>query len=151
MVYSVSSELYLEVAARLAEAIGGENCATRSTFPFGDMECRLTASVIVYRRRERLPEGDRDAIADLVPVWWEFHTVRSDGEALNDFSFSECARSSDLPPRSGPPSPARRCRRSAPRQKTCPPRRRAWVFPKISVKCSNQPNRPLRNSSAEFP
>ena len=54
MMYSVSSELYLEVAARLAEAI-----------------------------------GDRDAIADLVPVWWEFHTVGSDGEALNDFSFSE--------------------------------------------------------------
>ena len=43
----------------------------------------------LYRRRERLPEGDRDAIADLVPVWWEFHTVGSDGEALNDFSFSE--------------------------------------------------------------
>ena len=90
MMYSVSSELYLEVAARLAEAIGGGSYFSGSlTFPFGDMECRLTASVIVYRRRERLPEGDRDAIADLVPVWWEFPTVRSDGEALNDFSFSE--------------------------------------------------------------
>ena len=42
--------------------------------------------------------------------------------------------------------PARRCRRSAPRQKTCPPRRRAWVFQKNSVKCSNQPNRPLRSA-----
>ena len=84
MMYSVSSELYLEVAARLAEAIGGGSYFSGSlTFPFGDMECRLTASVIVYRRRERLPQGD------LVPVWWEFHTVRSDGEALNDFSFSE--------------------------------------------------------------
>ena len=126
MIYSVSSELYLEVAARLAEAIGGGSYFSGSlTFPFGDMECRLTASVIVYRRRERLPEGDRDAIADLVPVWWEFHTVGSDGEALNDFSFSEVR---------------------APRQKTCPPRRRAWVFQKISVKCSNQPNRPLRSA-----
>ena len=77
MMYSVSSELYLEVAARLAEAIGGGSYFSGSlTFPFGDMECRL-------------PEGDRDAIADLVPVWWEFHTVGSDGEALNDFSFSE--------------------------------------------------------------
>ena len=86
MMYSVSSELYLEVAARLAEAIGGGSYFSGSlTFPFGDMECRLTASVIVYRRRERLPEGD----PDLVPVWWEFHTVGSDGEALNDFSFSE--------------------------------------------------------------
>ena len=62
MMYSVSSELYLEVAARLAEAIGGGSYFSGSlTFPFGDMECRLTASVIVYRRRERLPEGDRDA------------------------------------------------------------------------------------------
>ena len=54
MMYSVSSELYLEVAARLAEAIGGGSYFSGSlTFPFGDMECRLTASVIVYRRRER--------------------------------------------------------------------------------------------------
>jgi len=76
--------------AVVVRAVGGGSYFSGSlTFPFGDMECRLTASVIVYRRRERLPEGDRDAIADLVPVWWEFHTVGSDGEALNDFSFSE--------------------------------------------------------------
>ncbi len=90
MIYSVSSELYLEVAARLAEAIGGGSYFSGSlAFPFGGTECRLTASVIVYRRVERLPEGDRDAIADLVPVWWEFHTAGDGGEVLNDFSFSE--------------------------------------------------------------
>ena len=90
MMYSVSSELYLEVAARLAEAIGGGSYFSGSlSFAFGDTECRLTASVIVYRRRERLPEGDRDAIADLVPVWWEFHTSDQAGERPNDFSFSE--------------------------------------------------------------
>ena len=90
MMYSVSSELYLEVAARLAEAIGGGSYFSGSlTFPFGDMECRLTASVIVYRQRISAPDGQADVISRLVPVWWEFHTVRSDGEALNDFSFSE--------------------------------------------------------------
>ena len=90
MIYSVSSELYLEVAARLAEAIGGGSYFSGSlSFAFGDTECRLTASVIVYRRVERLPEGDRDVIADLVPVWWEFHTAGDGGEVLNDFSFSE--------------------------------------------------------------
>jgi len=58
MMYSVSSELYLEVAARLAEAIGGGSYFSGSlTFPFGDMECRLTASVIVYRRRGARPPG----------------------------------------------------------------------------------------------
>ena len=57
MMYSVSSELYLEVAARLAEAIGGGSYFSGSlTFPFGDMECRLTASVIVYRQRRRSAE-----------------------------------------------------------------------------------------------
>lgn len=92
MMYSVSSELYLEVAARLAEAIGGGSYFSGSlAFPFGDMECRLTASLIVYRQRERFLEGDRDAIADLVPVWWEFHTTGDGGEVLNDFSFA-CLR-----------------------------------------------------------
>ena len=49
----------------------------------------LTASVIVCRRRESLPEGDVDAVADLVPVWWEFRTADGEGEVANDFSFSE--------------------------------------------------------------
>ena len=50
MIYSVSTELYLEVAARLAEAIGGGSYFSGSlSFAFGDTECRLTASVIVYR------------------------------------------------------------------------------------------------------
>ena len=90
MIYSVSTELYLEVAARLAEAIGGGSYFSGSlSFAFGDTECRLTASVIVYRRGERRPEGDGDVIADLVPVWWEFHTAGDGGEVLNDFSFSE--------------------------------------------------------------
>ena len=89
MMYSVSPELYLEVASRLAEAIGGGSYFSGSlVFPFGDLECRLTVSVIVYRRSERFPEGNREAIADLVPVWWEFHTTGDEGELLNDFSFS---------------------------------------------------------------
>ena len=90
MMYSVSSELYLEVAARLAEAIGGGSYFSGSlTFPFGDMECRLTASVIVYRQRISAPDGQADVISRLVPVWWEFHTAFDGVEQLNDFSFEE--------------------------------------------------------------
>lgn len=73
MMYSVSSELYLEVAARLAEAIGGGSYFSGSlTFPFGDMECRLTASVIVYRRREQLPEGDGTRLRTWFPSGGSF-------------------------------------------------------------------------------
>ena len=90
MMYSVSTELYLDAAARLRDAIGdGSYFSGTLNFVYGEVECRLTASVIVYRERVRYPEGDRDEISDLVPVWWEFHTADEAGEFLNDFSFSE--------------------------------------------------------------
>lgn len=89
MIYSVSSDLYVETAERLLEAIGAQSYFSGSLlFSYGDVECRLTASVIVYRRTERYPEGPREEIFDLVPVWWEFHTCRDGAELLNDFSFS---------------------------------------------------------------
>ncbi len=53
------------------------------------VEWRLVLSAIVYRRTEQLPEGARRPIADVVPVWWEFHTVGADGPVSNNFSFSE--------------------------------------------------------------
>lgn len=88
--YSVLPELYHEIAVRLAEAVGDEHYFSGTiACTFSGMECRLVTSVIVYRRRLSLPEGDRDAIADLVPVWWEFHTSDEEGECLNDFDFSE--------------------------------------------------------------
>ena len=90
MSYSVPSELYREVALRLSEAIGsGGYFSGTLAFAWGEAECRLTASVIDYRQRISAPDGQADVISRLVPVWWEFHTVGSDGEALNDFSFSE--------------------------------------------------------------
>ena len=50
--YSVSPELYHEAAARLSDAIDGGNYFSGSlAFRFGDTDCRLTASVIVYRGR----------------------------------------------------------------------------------------------------
>ncbi|MFR5441984.1 hypothetical protein [Alistipes sp.] len=56
--YSVSPELYHEAAARLSDAIDGGNYFSGSlAFRFGDTDCRLTASVIVYRGRLSLPEG----------------------------------------------------------------------------------------------
>jgi hypothetical protein len=46
-------------------------------------------SGVLYRKRLYLPEGECDAIDDIVPVWWEFHTFNQQGEILNDFSFTE--------------------------------------------------------------
>lgn len=88
--YTVSSSLYNEVALRLAELAGRRGYFSGSvTFDTDEAECRLTLSAVVYRRRERMPEGDFDVICDMVPVWWEFRTVTGEGEVPNDFSFGE--------------------------------------------------------------
>ena len=56
--YEITSRLYEETAERLCDAIGSGNYFTGSIeFNFEDTECRLTATVIVYRRHVELPEG----------------------------------------------------------------------------------------------
>lgn len=93
MMYSVTPELYEETAVRLAEAVGSENYFSGTiAFAFDDAECRLTASVIVYRNRIVQPDATADVLSDLVPVWWEFHTSRHGDEMLNDFDFTELRR-----------------------------------------------------------
>lgn len=88
--YSVSAELYDLAADLLVERIDRSDYFSGTVeFEYGCVECRLTASVIVYRRREVLPEREYDRICDLVPVWWEFHTTIDGVERLNDFTFSE--------------------------------------------------------------
>lgn len=90
MYFSVTPELYRETALRLCDGIGGSDYYSGSVaFTHQFVDCRLTASVIVYRCMDRVPEGILRPIVDLVPVWWEFHTVNIDGEQLNDFSFGE--------------------------------------------------------------
>lgn len=93
MIYSVTPELYEETAVRLAEAIGSENYFSGTiAFAFEDAECRLTASVIVYRSRVVQPDAISDVLSDLVPVWWEFHTFCQGDVMLNDFDFTELRR-----------------------------------------------------------
>lgn len=90
MIFTISSQLYEEVQARLIEAIGARSYYSGAlSWESEGVACRLVVSCFVYRRRETMPEGAFDAIYDLVPVWWEFHTADEQGEQLNDFSFSE--------------------------------------------------------------
>ena len=87
--YSVPSELYVEVVARLREAIGERRYFSGTlNFAFGEVECHLRASLMVYWREESYPERHYASISDLVLVWWEMHTTIDGEEKLNDFSFS---------------------------------------------------------------
>ena len=88
--YSISPELYRQVTAWCSEPIGeGDYFSGALDFVFGPVSCRLVVTVIVYRARVVLPEGERRPVADVVPVWWEFRTDAGEGPTDNDFSFSE--------------------------------------------------------------
>ena len=90
MTYPIIPELYGIVARKLLDEIGEKSFYSGSfSFDYGSKECRFVASIVIYRSKECLPEGDADRIDDLVPVWWEFHTSDQAGERPNDFSFSE--------------------------------------------------------------
>lgn len=82
---------YLELAREAAAAIG------RKEFFSGTIECahegfdsKLTATLLIYRQDDALPEGESAAVTDIVPVWWEFSLTAADGSPLaNDYSFAE--------------------------------------------------------------
>ena len=86
--YDVLPELYREVANKIIEHVGRRGYYSGALdFEWESVECRMVLSAVVYRRTEHYPEGERSVVADMVPVWWEFHSVTIDGEQLNDFDF----------------------------------------------------------------
>ena len=107
--FQVSSELYDEIAIRLREAFGGGGFYSGSVeCAVGETLCRLTASLVLYRSDDRWPEGCRRRLTDVVPVWWEFHTVTADGEV--PIGEGRCSRSGSDGSR---PSPSVPCSRPA--------------------------------------
>ena len=87
--YDVLPELYREVATKIIEHVGRRGYYSGVLdFEWESVECRML-SAVVYRRTEQYPEGERSLVADMVPVWWEFHTFVDGEEVLNNFSFNE--------------------------------------------------------------
>ena len=87
--YEISDQLYLEVAEHLLSRFGdGDYFSGVLEFEHDHTLCRMLLSAIIYHQRIRRDEGDIRLIVDVVPVWWEFHTTREQGEVLNDFSFN---------------------------------------------------------------
>ena len=89
MIYSVSTQLYEQVADALLAAIGDRHYFSGVVEFTSDegVECRLVTSCVVYSRRVEMPEGEGSRIRSVIPVWWEFHTLSPAGRLDNDFSF----------------------------------------------------------------
>jgi hypothetical protein len=88
--YDVLPELYREMATKIIEHVGHRGYYSGVLdFEWESVECRMVLSAVIYRRTEQFPEGERSVVADMVPVWWEFHTFVNGEEVLNNFSFNE--------------------------------------------------------------
>lgn len=89
-VIEVGQAMYAQAASSLLEAVGDGYYYNGSIDVDGDgFYSTLTATLIVYREAETMPEGCTVShISDVAPVWWEFVTVvPGAGEVLNDFCF----------------------------------------------------------------
>ena len=87
--FEISSQIYEKTAQKLCDLVGGNGYFSGTLeFSHEDIECRMLASLIIYRKRVEMPEGLFDVIDDIVPVWWEFHTIIDGEEIINDFDFA---------------------------------------------------------------
>ena len=88
MTYPIIPELYGIVARKLLDEIGEKSFYSGSfSFDYGSKECRFVASIVIYRSKECLPEGDADRIDDLVPSGG-IPYIDQAGNAPSDSSFS---------------------------------------------------------------
>lgn len=91
--YQISSTLYREVLDCLVGQIDNREYFSGSLeLDFDDIRCRMTLSAVIYCSYDFNAEQSVRTISDIIPVWWEFHTLKANGngeEILNDFSFNE--------------------------------------------------------------
>lgn len=87
---SITPEIYREVASGLMRSIEASDFFN-GTIEHDTQEyySSLTCTLIISRERNKRIDGTGERITDIIPVWWEFSIYFPDGEALNDFSWSE--------------------------------------------------------------
>ncbi|MGN0007517.1 MAG: hypothetical protein ACI35T_05420 [Alistipes sp.] len=87
--YNLTPEMYQDLAAAVLQSLSNISYFNGSVSAFdGATECRLTATLIIYRRRVDILSGETDSITGVVPVWWECHTEIDGVEIDNDFDFA---------------------------------------------------------------
>lgn len=87
--YEIPSQIYEKTAKKLCDAIGTAHYfAGTLEFTHDNVECRMCVTVMLHHKKVDAPEGTTCAIGDMVPIWWEFHTVIDGVEQINDFDFT---------------------------------------------------------------
>lgn len=91
--YKISPTLYREVLNHLIGQIDNKAYYSGSfDLDFDDIRCHIILSAVIYHSHDSYLEQEIPTIDDIIPIWWEFHSISANGdgeEVLNDFSFNE--------------------------------------------------------------
>ncbi len=86
--FQITSQIYNRIADELQNFVSPSTIFSNTIqFEHNEIEIYFTATIIPYYRLEHFPEGVTELLFDIVPVWWELHTITIDGEIINDFDF----------------------------------------------------------------
>ncbi|MBQ7856456.1 MAG: hypothetical protein IJ348_05015 [Alistipes sp.] len=86
--YAISRETYADLARQICEGLSNPYYFNGEvSSDDGVAEHRLLATLIIYRRQVEPLGQEFDTITDIIPVWWECHTITDGGEVENDFDF----------------------------------------------------------------
>ncbi len=81
---------YRTTAEALSDALGSACFIDDDIEVLGDgWEGFLRLTAIIHRGVDDAPDYYRRPITNVIPIWWEFHTVVDGEEILNDFQFGE--------------------------------------------------------------
>lgn len=84
---------YRTIASLLEEENGFEDGYFSGSISYskGLLECTLTITLLIYRESFHFEDADFQLpmaeITDLVPIWWDFVTLRDGESEQNDFDF----------------------------------------------------------------
>ena len=91
-IYKISSEEYAALAKEVCAKLISPNYFSGTveiSSPTGEESLRLTASLIIYRRKPKHsdPQDEGDTIEHIVAVWWDFMCEDEEGLLCDDFDF----------------------------------------------------------------
>ena len=86
----ITDDIYQFIAKQLVSEIDQKYFFTGSIeYDTDEFYSTLITTVLVDKKRITEPDGFRDIILDITPVWWEFKTYQREGEVYNSFSWQE--------------------------------------------------------------
>lgn len=86
----ITPDFYEYIAQTLLDQLRGQGYYSGSfEFDYASFSCRMVLSAVIYYQPNDDSVGYLGGVSDVIPVWWEFHTIAEDGKLLNDFSFNE--------------------------------------------------------------